>query len=200
MDTFGLKRGGTHPGCCAHDVGSLETPDCWLGKSGTKFYSNSQFPQIPNIYSDIQMMQHSGKSVLCKFYQYMGLTMKGTYLLDCVYTGHPVHHQLQNISTCLCWWGLPSRCAERLLCMVWGTEWHPDNQVLCLSMADVRKTLLRVSPQKAVRSDNIPAHMHRGCTDHVACSYRHLQYLTEHQSHHHQPCTKDVILDPGLPD
>ncbi|KAK3509724.1 hypothetical protein QTP70_008460 [Hemibagrus guttatus] len=32
----------------------------------------------------------------------------------------------------------------------------PEDQVLCLTMADVRKTLCRVNPRKAVGSDNIP--------------------------------------------
>ncbi|KAI4902346.1 hypothetical protein NFI96_004702, partial [Prochilodus magdalenae] len=40
-----------------------------------------------------------------------------------------------------------------------------DDQVLCLTAADVRKTLRRVNPQKAAGPDNIPASVLRECAD-----------------------------------
>ncbi|KAL0153065.1 hypothetical protein M9458_051664 [Cirrhinus mrigala] len=39
----------------------------------------------------------------------------------------------------------------------------PNNQVLCLSPADVRKTLSRVNPRKAAGPDNIPGRVLRDC-------------------------------------
>ncbi|MCI4376387.1 hypothetical protein PGIGA_G00187890 [Pangasianodon gigas] len=44
----------------------------------------------------------------------------------------------------------------------------PNDQVLCLTTADVRKTLHRVNPQKAAGPDNIPGRVLRGCTDQLA--------------------------------
>ncbi|KAI4878794.1 hypothetical protein NFI96_009235 [Prochilodus magdalenae] len=41
----------------------------------------------------------------------------------------------------------------------------PDDQVLCLTAADVRKTLRRVNPWKAAGPDNIPARVLRECAD-----------------------------------
>ncbi|KAI4899410.1 hypothetical protein NFI96_001980 [Prochilodus magdalenae] len=41
----------------------------------------------------------------------------------------------------------------------------PDDQVLCLTAADVRKTLLRVNPRKATGPDNIPGRVLRECAD-----------------------------------
>ncbi|KAI4882186.1 hypothetical protein NFI96_024769 [Prochilodus magdalenae] len=41
----------------------------------------------------------------------------------------------------------------------------PDDQVLCLTEADVRKTLRRVNPWKAAGPDNIPARVLRECAD-----------------------------------
>ncbi|KAI4882847.1 hypothetical protein NFI96_022069 [Prochilodus magdalenae] len=41
----------------------------------------------------------------------------------------------------------------------------PDDQVLCLTAADVRKTLRRVNPRKAAGLDNIPARVLRECAD-----------------------------------
>ncbi|KAI4888729.1 hypothetical protein NFI96_004606 [Prochilodus magdalenae] len=41
----------------------------------------------------------------------------------------------------------------------------PDDQVLCLTAADVRKTLRRVNPRKAAGPDNIPARVLRECAD-----------------------------------
>ncbi|KAI4880495.1 hypothetical protein NFI96_000640, partial [Prochilodus magdalenae] len=40
-----------------------------------------------------------------------------------------------------------------------------DDQVLCLTAADVRKTLRRVDPRKATGPDNIPARVLRECAD-----------------------------------
>ncbi len=39
----------------------------------------------------------------------------------------------------------------------------PNNQVLCLSPADVRKTLSRINPRKAAGPDNIPGRVLRDC-------------------------------------
>ncbi|KAI4889636.1 hypothetical protein NFI96_003622 [Prochilodus magdalenae] len=41
----------------------------------------------------------------------------------------------------------------------------PDDQVLCLTAAGVRKTLRRVNPRKAAGPDNIPARVLRECAD-----------------------------------
>ncbi|KAI4891531.1 hypothetical protein NFI96_008442, partial [Prochilodus magdalenae] len=45
------------------------------------------------------------------------------------------------------------------------TTTPPDDQVLCLTAADVRKTLRRVNPRKAAGPDNIPARVLRECAD-----------------------------------
>ncbi len=39
----------------------------------------------------------------------------------------------------------------------------PNDQALCLSPADVRKTLSRINPRKAVGPDNIPGHVLKDC-------------------------------------
>lgn len=44
----------------------------------------------------------------------------------------------------------------------------PNDQVLCLTTADVRKTLQRVNPRKAAGPDNIPGRVLRGCADQLA--------------------------------
>ncbi|KAI4879702.1 hypothetical protein NFI96_007538, partial [Prochilodus magdalenae] len=41
----------------------------------------------------------------------------------------------------------------------------PDDQVLCLTEADVRKTLRRVNPRKAAGPDNIPGRVLKECAD-----------------------------------
>ncbi|KAK3534564.1 hypothetical protein QTP86_016659, partial [Hemibagrus guttatus] len=44
----------------------------------------------------------------------------------------------------------------------------PEDQVLCLTMADVRKTLCRVNPRKAAGPDNIPGRVLRECAEQLA--------------------------------
>ncbi|KAK3534019.1 hypothetical protein QTP86_000530 [Hemibagrus guttatus] len=44
----------------------------------------------------------------------------------------------------------------------------PEDQVLCLTMADVRKTLCRVNPWKAAGPDNIPGRVLRECAEQLA--------------------------------
>ncbi|KAK3532589.1 hypothetical protein QTP86_025355, partial [Hemibagrus guttatus] len=44
----------------------------------------------------------------------------------------------------------------------------PEDQVLCLSTADVRKTLCRVNPRKAAGPDNIPGRVLRECAKQLA--------------------------------
>ncbi|KAK3573214.1 hypothetical protein QTP86_015131, partial [Hemibagrus guttatus] len=44
----------------------------------------------------------------------------------------------------------------------------PEDQVLCLTTADVRKTLCRVSPRKSAGPDNIPGRVLRECTEQLA--------------------------------
>ncbi|KAK3509262.1 hypothetical protein QTP70_027038 [Hemibagrus guttatus] len=44
----------------------------------------------------------------------------------------------------------------------------PEDQVLCLTMADVRKTLCRVKPRKAAGSNNIPGRVLRECAEQLA--------------------------------
>ncbi len=41
----------------------------------------------------------------------------------------------------------------------------PNDQVLCLSPADTRKTLSRINPHKAAGPDNIPGHVLKDCTE-----------------------------------
>ncbi len=41
----------------------------------------------------------------------------------------------------------------------------PNDQVLCLSPVDVRKTLSRVNPRKAAGADNIPGRVLRHCAE-----------------------------------
>ncbi|KAK3559135.1 hypothetical protein QTP86_005034 [Hemibagrus guttatus] len=44
----------------------------------------------------------------------------------------------------------------------------PEDQVLCLTKADVRKTLCRVNPWKAAGPDNIPGRVLRECAEQLA--------------------------------
>ncbi|KAK3510918.1 hypothetical protein QTP70_025540 [Hemibagrus guttatus] len=44
----------------------------------------------------------------------------------------------------------------------------PNNQVLCLSTADVRRTLCRVNPRKSAGPDNIPGRVLRECAEQLA--------------------------------
>ncbi|GAA6075769.1 piezo-type mechanosensitive ion channel component 1-like, partial [Tachysurus ichikawai] len=44
----------------------------------------------------------------------------------------------------------------------------PDDQVLCLSTADVRRSLCRVNPRKAAGPDNIPGRVLRECAEQLA--------------------------------
>ncbi|KAK3509531.1 hypothetical protein QTP70_000540 [Hemibagrus guttatus] len=44
----------------------------------------------------------------------------------------------------------------------------PNDQVLCLSTADVRRTLCRVNPRKSAGPDNIPGRVLRECAEHLA--------------------------------
>ncbi|XP_059845379.1 uncharacterized protein LOC132404845 [Hypanus sabinus] len=43
-----------------------------------------------------------------------------------------------------------------------------NDQVLCLTVADVRRTLYRVNPQNAAGPDDIPGRVLRGCADQLA--------------------------------
>ncbi|KAK3518582.1 hypothetical protein QTP70_004083 [Hemibagrus guttatus] len=45
---------------------------------------------------------------------------------------------------------------------------YSENQVLCLTMADVRKTLCRINPRKAAGPDNIPGRVLRECAEQLA--------------------------------
>ncbi|KAK3569400.1 hypothetical protein QTP86_027946, partial [Hemibagrus guttatus] len=44
----------------------------------------------------------------------------------------------------------------------------PNNQVLCLSTTDVRRTLCRVNPRKSAGPDNIPGRVFRECAEQLA--------------------------------
>ncbi|KAK3537916.1 hypothetical protein QTP70_024569, partial [Hemibagrus guttatus] len=44
----------------------------------------------------------------------------------------------------------------------------PEDQVLCLTTADVRKTLCRINPQKAAGPDNIPGRVLKECAEQLA--------------------------------
>ncbi len=71
------------------------------------------------------------------------------------------------------WWGhIPPRCTQPLLFTVWNAEWPhlhknyphlPTTGALCLSPADVRKTLSRINPRKAAGPDNIPGRVLKDC-------------------------------------
>ncbi len=66
---------------------------------------------------------------------------------------------------------IPPRCTQPLLFTVWNAEWHactktatpPNDRALCLSPADVRKTLSRINPRKAAGPDNIPGRVLKDC-------------------------------------
>ncbi|KAK3515154.1 hypothetical protein QTP70_008163 [Hemibagrus guttatus] len=47
----------------------------------------------------------------------------------------------------------------------------PEDQVLCLTMADLRKTLCRVNPWKAAGPDNIPGRVLRECAEQLADAF-----------------------------
>ncbi|GAA6103465.1 uncharacterized protein LOC118803541, partial [Tachysurus ichikawai] len=44
----------------------------------------------------------------------------------------------------------------------------PDDQVLCLSTANMRRSLCRVNPQKAAGPDNIPGRVLKECAEQLA--------------------------------
>ncbi|KAI4904350.1 hypothetical protein NFI96_009650 [Prochilodus magdalenae] len=54
----------------------------------------------------------------------------------------------------------------------------PDDQVLCLTAADVRKTLRRVNPRKAAGPDNIPARVLRECADQLTDVFTDIFYIS----------------------
>ncbi len=77
----------------------------------------------------------------------------------------------------------------------------PNEQALCLSPADVRKTLSRINPRKAAGPDNIPGRvLERLCCTADRCPNRYLQHLAEpgsrpdmSQIHNNHTGTKEII-------
>ncbi len=61
----------------------------------------------------------------------------------------------------------------------------PSDQALCLSPADVRKTLSRINPRKAAGPDNTWPRTERLCWTADRCPNRYLQHLAEPGSHPH---------------
>ncbi len=103
---------------------------------------------------------------------------------------HSDHHWLQAPATGLWWRRIPPRCTLPLLFTVWNAEWQKlptplNDHVLCLSPADVRKTLSRINPRKAVGPDNIPGCVLKDCWTADRCPNRYLQHLAEPGSHPH---------------
>ncbi|KAK3505960.1 hypothetical protein QTP70_018981 [Hemibagrus guttatus] len=56
-------------------------------------------------------------------------------------------------------------------------EDHPNDQALCLSMADVKRTLCRVNPEKFAGPDNIPGRVFRECAEQLADVFTDIQHL-----------------------
>ncbi len=86
--------------------------------------------------------------------------------------GKPFRPSLTTSPATGLWWGhIPPRCTQSLLFTVWNAEWHtctktatpPNDRALCLSPADVRKTLSRINPRKAAGPDNIPGRVLKDC-------------------------------------
>ncbi len=86
---------------------------------------------------------------------------------------HSDHHWLQAPATGLWWQNIPPRYPQPLLLTVWNAEWHactklptsPNDKGHCLSPADVRKTLSRINPRKAVGPNNIPGRVLKDCAE-----------------------------------
>ncbi|KAI5617232.1 gastrula zinc finger protein XlCGF28.1-like [Silurus asotus] len=52
--------------------------------------------------------------------------------------------------------------------VAWKTITPPSDQVLCLTTAEMRKTLCRVDPRKSAGPDNIPSRVLRECAEQIA--------------------------------
>ncbi len=130
---------------------------------------------------------------------------------------HSDHHWLQAPATGL-WWGhIPPRCTQPLYSRfemqndtpAQKLPTPPNDRALCLSPADVRKTLSRINPRKAAGPDNIPG----PCTERLCCTAdgcpnRYLQHLAEpgsrphmSQIHNNHTGTKEItcVLSKWLP-
>lgn len=87
--------------------------------------------------------------------------------------GHPDDHQLQDsIPICSSDASLPdalnnfyARFEAQNNVTTMKTIPPPNDQVLCLTAADVRRTLRRVNPRKAAGPDNIPGKVLRECAE-----------------------------------
>ncbi|KAK3516391.1 hypothetical protein QTP70_010485 [Hemibagrus guttatus] len=75
-----------------------------------------------------------------------------------------------------------------------------EDQVLCLTTADMRKTLCRVNPQKAAGPDNIPGRVLRECAEQLVDVFTDIFYISLRvvchpnvpKDHHHHPRAKEV--------
>ncbi len=88
--------------------------------------------------------------------------------------GKPFRPSLTKAPATGLWWqNIPPRYPQPLLLTVWNAEWHactklptsPNDKGLCLSPADVRKTLSRINPRKAAGSNNIPGRVLKDCAE-----------------------------------
>ncbi len=61
----------------------------------------------------------------------------------------------------------------------------PNDQALCLSPADVRKTLSRINPRKAAGPDNIPGRVLKDCAEQLTDVLTDIFNLAEPGSHPH---------------
>ncbi len=72
----------------------------------------------------------------------------------------------------------------------------PNDQALCLSPADVRKTLSRINPRKAAGPDNIPGRVLKDCAAQLTDVLTYLQRLAEPGSRPHMSQIHNVIPVP----
>ncbi len=84
----------------------------------------------------------------------------------------------------------------------------PNDQALCLSAADIRKTLSRINPRKAAGPDNIPGRVLKDCAAQLMDVLTYLQHLAEpgsrphmSQIHNNHTGTKEItcVLSKRLP-
>ncbi|KAK3537570.1 hypothetical protein QTP70_014366 [Hemibagrus guttatus] len=73
----------------------------------------------------------------------------------------------------------------------------PNDQVFCLSMADVRRTLCRVNPRKSAGPDNIPGRVPRECAEKLAAVFTDIFNISL-SSAVVPPCLKTTTIVPVL--
>ncbi len=105
---------------------------------------------------------------------------------------HSDHHWLQAPATGLWWWSIPPRYTQPLYSRfeMQMTHLHkncppPNDQALCLSAADVRKTLSRINPKGCGSWQHTWPCTERLCCTADGCPNRYLQHLAEPVSRPH---------------